>query len=1316
MLDVKPQLRRDAKLYCGRKVRKAFFPDGRRKPQYYFGTVVECPIFDGEVYYKIEYEDGDIEDIAWEELVQIMMDPGVPAASGALADATNLADAQGMLGGKPVGHQPPRKQPNGLATSSLDCPGPSDVCIGMDEPPMQLQGRTRKRDIKERDGGVDGGQDVNAGAQVRTRQCEPIFGEAGDCEAEATERPRKRMAMGRPVLAAAEEDGRDQARAAMMAPEGDDFGGFTPRTVGLPGQIAKIRVENFMCHQHFELEFGAHVTLVSGANGSGKSAIVQALQVCLGVTARNTGRGTAIADLIRTGVDDAKVQVTLWNTGEDAFMPSIFGDRITVERHLRRTGASSYALLDSRGRKAALDRGEKVKEVLDRMLDYFTVDANNALTIITQDKSRSLLSDKSNARDKYEMFMAGTLLDKVQEDLKVANAQVCAMLKNFEEILTRYKAEKQEELQLSSKVEKLRGADKFLQDREMLERAIAWRAVQQMEDRVAAAKAAADIHGPELLSLYECHADAIARAKQDLLDRQTELAIELEKHTKIMENNMSHVQGLLKAEKNSRINMDRAKRSMAAAQTNLEALQNYKKILDDQLAQDSNDKAAEARRLVEEHQKQITEKQAVVQRAVEDVTAALQAREDARAKVEDLIKRDAACRDMIHRTATNVAEFQRQLRGLGAEQDNLLGIFHAVDLNRLIDQNIQSFRQRPIGPLGALLTVTDGKWLLATEVALGFYFRNYLVSCTADAELLRNLMKRAGYQRASAVTTPFDAPMHSIPASRRPANGFKPLLDILIVHDTAARAPVMNYLVDRAHVESIALVENGRQGNSVNHDCSAGPHITTAISMDGDWYRRKGGLRWVDRNGRVRRQHCRLIADLSEYKAALERDLEQTEAQLDAHREDLAHLTVQLRDARAWEAKCAADLKTANGLKNRVNTELHRLMMQTPEMPRFEDDEAGAMLTQLASVQHELASSQIQLQTAEEALALAEQSHGQAVKQAKEEQTRIQEQMAEGKRLREQQTEAISQLAELDARHSAAVSSREQVRANLAKLHQGVEVAVARLRQALAAANQVCSRSMGERAVQLAREFVSEAVQKRLASKQQRDRQLAAMGEEELRRMHMRTVEASMDYAGLEKQLAIVNSNLANAAAEAGSSDLQELEIRLAAQSKTAATWHRAYKRMEEMMQRFQTSYANQMQSFERLRTSLMDITQAKFAKYLRRRDHDGKLEFNHTERTLKLLVRPKGKNNRDVQAVEDLKQLSGGERSFTTVALLLAIGENTESPFRCNDEFDVFMDDVNRRVATETLLEFAMEHSMFQYIFLTPQGIATVEDARQQL
>jgi uncharacterized protein YrzB (UPF0473 family) len=36
--------------------------------------------------------------------------------------------------------------------------------------------------------------------------------------------------------------------------------------------------------------------------------------------------------------------------------------------------------------------------------------------------------------------------------------------------------------------------------------------------------------------------------------------------------------------------------------------------------------------------------------------------------------------------------------------------------------------------------------------------------------------------------------------------------------------------------------------------------------------------------------------------------------------------------------------------------------------------------------------------------------------------------------------------------------------------------------------------------------------------------------------------------------------------------------------------------------------------------------------------------------------------------------------------------------------------------VATETLLEFAYDHPERQYIFLTPQDIQAVEDARKEL
>ena len=78
---------------------------------------------------------------------------------------------------------------------------------------------------------------------------------------------------------------------------------------------------------------------------------------------------------------------------------------------------------------------------------------------------------------------------------------------------------------------------------------------------------------------------------------------------------------------------------------------------------------------------------------------------------------------------------------------------------------------------------------------------------------------------------------------------------------------------------------------------------------------------------------------------------------------------------------------------------------------------------------------------------------------------------------------------------------------------------------------------------------------------------------------------------------------------------------------------------------------------------------------------------------------------------VKDTKSLSGGERSLSTLSFTLALGEATESPFTCMDEFDVFMDAVNRKVSMDNLIEFARDdlNCDKQFLFITPQDISAV-------
>jgi hypothetical protein len=144
------------------------------------------------------------------------------------------------------------------------------------------------------------------------------------------------------------------------------------------GQVMRVYVQDFMCHNKLTVEFGRHVNFVTGSNGSGnkgfnqnfiifrfvkvlinifhwinfvgKSAIVAALQLCLRASASNTGRGTKLDGLIREGSDGpAIMRVTLLNEGPDAYKPNDYGNRIIVERKIAKGSGGGYKLLAKNG-------------------------------------------------------------------------------------------------------------------------------------------------------------------------------------------------------------------------------------------------------------------------------------------------------------------------------------------------------------------------------------------------------------------------------------------------------------------------------------------------------------------------------------------------------------------------------------------------------------------------------------------------------------------------------------------------------------------------------------------------------------------------------------------------------------------------------------------------------------------------------------------------------------------------------------------------------------------------------------------------------
>lgn len=67
------------------------------------------------------------------------------------------------------------------------------------------------------------------------------------------------------------------------------------------GIIESVTCTNFMCHSFLEIELGPLINFIIGHNGSGKSAVLTALTVCLGGKAAATNRGGSLKSFIKEG-------------------------------------------------------------------------------------------------------------------------------------------------------------------------------------------------------------------------------------------------------------------------------------------------------------------------------------------------------------------------------------------------------------------------------------------------------------------------------------------------------------------------------------------------------------------------------------------------------------------------------------------------------------------------------------------------------------------------------------------------------------------------------------------------------------------------------------------------------------------------------------------------------------------------------------------------------------------------------------------------------------------------------------------------------
>jgi chromosome segregation ATPase len=120
----------------------------------------------------------------------------------------------------------------------------------------------------------------------------------------------------------------------------------------------------------------------------------------------------------------------------------------------------------------------------------------------------------------------------------------------------------------------------------------------------------------------------------------------------------------------------------------------------------------------------------------------------------------------------------------------------------------------------------------------------------------------------------------------------------------------------------------------------------------------------------------------------------------------------------------------------------------------------------------------------------------------------------------------------------------------------------------------------------------------------------------------------------------------------------------------------------------FKKSLMDRLAKYREFQRHVSAQARCNFSYLLSERGFRGQLKLDHKSRKLEVIVEPD--KTRENGKGRNTKTLSGGEKSFSSICLLLAIWDAMGSPLRCLDEFDVFMDNVNRAISTNMLVSRA--------------------------
>lgn len=1026
------------------------------------------------------------------------------------------------------------------------------------------------------------------------------------------------------------------------------------------GLIRSLTLINFMCHSHLEVDLNEKIVLVNGKNGSGKSAILTGLVLAFGGKASSTHRANSLKTLIKQDETYALITVKLNNDEKEGYEYNTYGNIIVLERKIGLDGTSIF-----KTRNKALKTISTRKEEISKIGDFFNIQTENPIIIMDQEMSRTFLN-ASSSQEKYKMFMEGTQLSRLLKEQYLINRGI-EETKN----LTSTKKEGLENLKIDyektqNKYKSMDKAKQISLRMDELKAVLAWKQIEDIE--IDKSKFEKELESN--IKLFENQDEETRKLEKNSIEIKSQLDLNLNETKKIQTQINEVVQ-----------TKSKQLREIQAKELEALELKNLKASLNRDMKTFKDELVMHEKRIKDEHNKQsadptqknkhqIETEIKKLEKQTEDFNEHINTNEQKANHLHlEISKSMSTIEDLKNIISSKEADKQRALRDIQNINTHRKDKLHAYGLNANVLSDIEKehrFRQKPIGPFGLYVKLKDKRWADTIESIFSNNLNGFWTCCYEDQRLLRIIFEkhRCDCNIFVSRNENFDF------SNGEPHPSFMTLLRILEI----ANPIVLRQLITINKIEKIILIADRKEADKVM--VNPPQKVIACYSIDGYQVGHKGGgyatmavsqyrgpprlTNNIESKIKQLNDHVKILGTEIMQKKS---ELEKTSKQKKEMQKEYEEIQLNLNQIRTEVDKNKSTINKLKNDKDKLSESIDTEYLE--DLKKNVASKIALHKSQFVEVRNKEA----------EKLKLIDILKNSIVKMDEE----IKQCDKTLKKINAIKDELLQQLDENNKLIENKNSNNNKYQDNISSLRKQVDKQTQHLKESI--------------------ELVKRAFPERKTSERT-------------------TEQLDREIKHSEEQLRIAEKNIG--------SSIEELAKQLSQKKKALKQAKRDIVIMENTINALKKSLDIRKNKWEQFRDIITQRAKKNFMANIIQRGHKGQLKINHikkeletiiyTEKRAKFIKEPLISDvNNEQNSIEnknkrkllnpDPRSLSGGEKSFSTVCLLLALWESVSSPIRCLDEYDVCMDVAHKNISTQLIVDFANKTSDVQYILITPQN-----------